>query len=211
MMAWGMASMWPPVERSMTVSAPRWTAVCSFSSSSSILLVTAELPMLALILQAAATPMHIGSSRFCRWTVLAGMTMRPRATSSRISSGARSSRAATKRMASVIEPVRAASSWVMSKSAPSSGWQEPGGGVADEAPQRREAGDDKQRHEWQQDVERKHAQPLEQVFQGVDPENKPDGQGQVRQQEDQVDLTDRQLGPGDEQVSDAERDQAEDG
>ena len=50
MMAWRMASMSPPVERSITVSAPRWTAVCSFSSSSSILLVTAELPMLALIL-----------------------------------------------------------------------------------------------------------------------------------------------------------------
>ena len=50
MMAWRMASMSPPVERSMTVSAPRWTAVCSFSSSSSTLLVTAELPMLALIL-----------------------------------------------------------------------------------------------------------------------------------------------------------------
>ena len=45
----------------MTVSAPRWTAVCSFSSSSSILLVTAELPMLALILHALATPMAIGS------------------------------------------------------------------------------------------------------------------------------------------------------
>ena len=37
-------------ERSMTVSEPRWTAVCSFSSSSSTLPVTAELPMLALIL-----------------------------------------------------------------------------------------------------------------------------------------------------------------
>ena len=40
--------------------------------------------------------MPIGSRRFCRWTLLAGMTMRPRATSSRISSGSRSSRSATK-------------------------------------------------------------------------------------------------------------------
>ena len=58
MIAWRMASMLPPVDRSMTVSAPRWTAVCSFSSSSSTSLVTAELPMLALILQADATPMR---------------------------------------------------------------------------------------------------------------------------------------------------------
>ena len=79
----------------MTVSAPRWTAVCSFSSSSSTLPVTAELPMFALILQADATPMAIGSSFLVRWTVFAGMTIRPRATSERISSGSRSSRTAT--------------------------------------------------------------------------------------------------------------------
>ncbi len=35
----------------------------SFSSSVSTWLVTAELPMLALILVLAAMPMHIGSSR----------------------------------------------------------------------------------------------------------------------------------------------------
>ena len=35
--------------------------------------------MLALILQLEATPMHIGSSRLPRCTVLAGMTIRPRA------------------------------------------------------------------------------------------------------------------------------------
>ena len=34
------------------MSAPKWTAVCSFSSSPSMSLVTAELPMLALILRA---------------------------------------------------------------------------------------------------------------------------------------------------------------
>src|SRR5262245_33067407 len=112
MMAARMTSMSPPVERSITVSEPRWTAVCSFSSSSSILLVTAELPMLALILQALATPMHIGSRRLARWTLLAGMTIRPRATSSRMSSGARSSRWATYCMASVISPARAYSSCV---------------------------------------------------------------------------------------------------
>ena len=113
MIAWRMASMSPPVDRSMTVSEPRWTAVCSFSSSSSTLLVTAELPMLALILHLEATPMPIGSSRLVRWTLLAGMTMRPRATSSRISSGSRSSRWATKRISSVMMPLRAASICVM--------------------------------------------------------------------------------------------------
>ena len=95
MSAWRMPSMLPPVDRSMTVSAPRWTAVCSFSSSPSAVPVTAELPMLALILQAEATPIAIGSRRFSRWTLLAGMTMRPRATSSRTSPGSRSSRRAT--------------------------------------------------------------------------------------------------------------------
>ena len=74
-----------PVERSITVSAPKWTAMCSFSSSSSTLLVTAELPMLALILHVAAMPMPIGSSRPARCTLFAGMTIRPAATSSRIS------------------------------------------------------------------------------------------------------------------------------
>ncbi len=72
MIAWRMASMSPPVDRSITVSAPRWTAVCSFSSSSSILLVTAELPMLALILQTLATPMAIGSRRFPRCDLVGG-------------------------------------------------------------------------------------------------------------------------------------------
>ena len=61
-----------PVERSITVSAPKWTAICSFSNSSSMLLVTAELPMLALILVFAATPMPIGSSRFCQMHFVGG-------------------------------------------------------------------------------------------------------------------------------------------
>ena len=78
-----------PVERSITVSAPKWTAVCSFSSSPSMSLVTAELPMLALILRLAAMPMPIGSSRPARCTLLAGMTIRPAATSSRIEPGSK--------------------------------------------------------------------------------------------------------------------------
>ena len=43
--------MLPPVERSITVSAPRSTAILSLASSLSTSEVTAELPMLALILQ----------------------------------------------------------------------------------------------------------------------------------------------------------------
>src|ERR1017187_3645829 len=54
--------------------------VTSFSSSSSILEVTAELPMLELILHLEATPMHIGSRVV--WGVLAGTIMRARATRS---------------------------------------------------------------------------------------------------------------------------------
>src|SRR5205823_4623499 len=67
----------------------------------------------ALILQADATPMAIGSSRFFRWLTLAGMTIRPRATSDRTRSGPRSSRAATNAISGVTVPWRAASSWVM--------------------------------------------------------------------------------------------------
>ena len=52
--------------------------------------------MLALILHVAAMPMPIGSSRPFRWTVLAGMTIRPAATSLRTSSGSSFSRSATK-------------------------------------------------------------------------------------------------------------------
>ena len=102
-----------PVERSITVSAPKWTAVCSFSSSPSMLLVTAELPMLALIFVFAAMPMPIGSSRFCRCTLLAGMTIRPRATSLRTNSGSRPSRLATNSISGVTSPSRADSIWVM--------------------------------------------------------------------------------------------------
>ena len=50
-----------PVERSITVSAPQRIAHTIFSTSSSIEEVTAELPILALILVAKLRPMIIGS------------------------------------------------------------------------------------------------------------------------------------------------------
>jgi hypothetical protein len=105
MMAFRMAGMSPPVERSMTVSAPYLTEERSFSSSSSIFEVTAELPMLELILHLEATPMHMGS-RFW-WFTFAGMIIRPRATSERTNSGAMFSRRATYSISSVITPLRA--------------------------------------------------------------------------------------------------------
>ena len=57
-----VAWMFLPVERSMTVSAPHLVAQRIFSTSSSIELATALLPMLALILTRKLRPMIIGSS-----------------------------------------------------------------------------------------------------------------------------------------------------
>ena len=88
-----MPSMLPPVERSITVSAPYFNDTLSLAISSSTLLVTALLPMFALTLQDSAMPMPIGSRLVC--ATFAGITSRPRATSSRTSSAATPSRFAT--------------------------------------------------------------------------------------------------------------------
>src|ERR1039457_5133528 len=77
MMALRMAGISPPVERSMTVSAPYLMEYWSFSSSPSTLETTEELPMFELILHVEATPMHMGSRLL--WLTLAGTIMRPRA------------------------------------------------------------------------------------------------------------------------------------
>ena len=74
-----------PVERSITVSAPQRIAHTIFSTSSSTEEVTAELPILALILVRKLRPMIIGSSS--AWLMLHGMMARPRAISSRTNSG----------------------------------------------------------------------------------------------------------------------------
>src|SRR5271170_7358818 len=100
-----ISGIFPPVERSITVSAPKLTAVCSLSSSSRIFDVTAELPILALILHLVATPIPIGSSS--GWLMLAGMISRPAAISSRISATGSFSRSATKAISSVTWPRRA--------------------------------------------------------------------------------------------------------
>ena len=64
------------VERSITVSAPHFSAHLSFSTSSSVPDETGDAPMLALTLVLLARPMAIGSSLCFRWLMLAGMTRR---------------------------------------------------------------------------------------------------------------------------------------
>jgi len=77
--------MFLPVERSITVSAPQRMDQTSFSTSSSMLEDSAELPMLALILTRKLRPIAMGSTS--GWLMLAGMMALPRATSSRTNSG----------------------------------------------------------------------------------------------------------------------------
>lgn len=79
---------------------PQRVAHTILSTSSAIELVTAELPMLALTFTANALPMIIGS--LSGWWWLAGITARPRATSSRTSSADMSSRAAMNAISAVI-------------------------------------------------------------------------------------------------------------
>src|SRR3981081_3562796 len=74
-----------PVERSITVSAPQRIAHTILSTSSSTDDVTAELPILALILVRKLRPMIIGSNS--AWLMLQGMMARPRAISGRTKSG----------------------------------------------------------------------------------------------------------------------------
>lgn len=68
-------------------------------------LVTAELPMFALIFTRNALPMIIGSDS--GWLTLVGMIARPAATSQRTSSTSHCSRKATKRTSGVTIPRRA--------------------------------------------------------------------------------------------------------
>ncbi len=67
------------------MSAPQRMAQTSFSTSSAAPEVTAELPILALILTRKLRPMMTGSSS--GWLMLAGMMARPRAISERTNSG----------------------------------------------------------------------------------------------------------------------------
>ena len=77
--------MLSPVERSIKVSPPHLQDHTALSTSSSMLEVVAELPMLVLIFTRKLRPMIIGS--LSGWLMLAGRTARPRAISSRTYSG----------------------------------------------------------------------------------------------------------------------------
>src|ERR1700733_10554151 len=77
--------MFLPVERSITVSLPQRIAQTIFSTSSAMLEVTAELPILALIFTLKLRPMIIGS--LSGWLMLAGMIALPTAISSHTNSG----------------------------------------------------------------------------------------------------------------------------
>ncbi len=74
-----------PVDRSITVSAPQRIDQTSLSTSSSIEELTAEVPILALILTRKLRPMIIGS--ISGWLIFAGMMARPAAISERTNSG----------------------------------------------------------------------------------------------------------------------------
>lgn len=107
------ASRSPPVERSMMVSAPHFSAHSSFSISSWIPDEMGEAPMLALIFVFDARPIAMGTSLCLRWFLFAGMTILPAATSWQIWRGVRcGSFVATIFISAVILPSRAFSSCV---------------------------------------------------------------------------------------------------
>ena len=87
------------------MSAPQRVAQRILSTSSSIDEVTDELPMLAFTFTRKLRPMSIGS--LSGWLMLDGRMARPRASSSRTSSGSRFSLTAAKCISGVRRPRRA--------------------------------------------------------------------------------------------------------
>lgn len=77
--------MFFPVDKSIIVSAPQRHAQTAFSTSSSMLDVTALFPMLAFIFTKKLRPTIMGS--LSGWLILFGMIARPAATSLRTNSG----------------------------------------------------------------------------------------------------------------------------
>ena len=99
-----------PVLKSITVSAPYLMAEASFSSSSSTLDESGEVPILALILMDNSLPMPIGTREW--WLILAGITIFPSATRSRMKFTSRFSLAATLWISGVTMPFAAKYIWV---------------------------------------------------------------------------------------------------
>src|SRR6187402_2610169 len=77
--------MFLPVDKSIIVSAPQRQAQTAFSTSSSMLEVTALFPILAFILTKKLRPTIIGS--LSGWLMLFGIIALPQATSLRTNSG----------------------------------------------------------------------------------------------------------------------------
>ena len=105
-----MASMSPPVLRSMTASAPYFRATWSFWSSASRSTMSLEVPRLTLILTESPSPMAAGSGSCAG---LQGAQMRPEAIPLRMNSGLTFSLSAIFFIIGVISPLRAVSIMVL--------------------------------------------------------------------------------------------------
>ena len=97
-----MASMSPPVLRSMMASAPYRTASLALASSSSTFTLSREVPRLTFTLTRRPSPMPHGVAP---WIGLSGMTTLPEATSLRSFSGSILSFLATASISSVGPPL----------------------------------------------------------------------------------------------------------
>ena len=105
-----MASMSPPVLRSITASAPYLMATWSFWSSASRSTMSLEVPRLTLIFTESPSPMAAGSGS---WAGLQGAQMRPEAIPLRMNSGLTFSFSAIFFIMGVISPLRAVSIMVL--------------------------------------------------------------------------------------------------
>jgi len=114
-----MASMSPPVLRSMTASAPYFTAIFSFSISASRSTMSLDVPRLTLIFTDSPSPMAAGSAP---WTGLWGAHMRPDAIPFLMNSGLTFSFSAICFIRGVTSPLRATSMMVLIVNRACIGW-----------------------------------------------------------------------------------------
>ena len=98
----------------MMASAPKRSAVATFSHSTAASATSPEMPRFTLTFVERPEPTPAGLRPAARCRTLAGMAMRPAATPARMNSGSRCSASATARMASVMTPARAKSICVTS-------------------------------------------------------------------------------------------------
>ena len=112
--SWRKKRVFPELERSMMASAPKRSAVATFSHSTAASATSPEMPRFTLTFVERPSPTPAGLRPAARCRTLAGMAMRPAATPARMNSGSRCSTSATARMASVMTPARAKSICVTS-------------------------------------------------------------------------------------------------